>query len=113
MGYVQGRGFDGVSGIQLAGRVSSIEFGEGECSCPARESGHLRTYALSHNFAIAKDYVHTCRLSLFKGHLRQCEAQSTQSRALLSRRLLGLGDFPLSWWEVAPWREPECRGCRS
>ena len=41
-------------------------------------------------------------------HLRQCEAQPTQSRALLSRRLLGLGDFPLSYEGRDPSEGPVC-----
>ena len=51
-----------------------------------------------HNCAIAKSQAHTVVLEcLHEGtHSRQYEQRPTQSRALLSRHLFVLGDFPLS-----------------
>lgn len=50
----------------------------------------------SHNFAIAKSTSLALERLVLAAHLRLAKQVPTQSRVLLSRHLVVLGDFPLS-----------------
>ena len=88
-----------------ATRLSSIGLAPRE-NYPTEVERSCYLDTMSHNFAIAKDDARSWRLAPQRVHHRHgLESSSTQSRALLSRHLVMLGDFPLSLM-IWAWPEP-------